>query len=167
VLLSTAELPSMWGLVEIGTGAPRVVVEATLRPEAEPLRDGFMQSLLRAAGRALDLQEEPAAPLAIINRPALSRTTVGLACGHVALRPHTKVLPRALPCLSCAAGLPTDPALVDALVVESTDDDLRLHARKFAAELRRRGLDPWEPEEGWGEPNEIDAAAEMPYQEEP
>jgi len=167
IVLSLSELPAMWGLLELGTGAPVVVVEARHRPEAEPLSNDAMRSLFRAAGRAAELADEPAAPLSIINRPTLSRSTVGLACGHVAPRPLAKVLPRALPCAACAAGLPTDRRLIAAVYAEASDEELEELLRLGAEERRRRALGREEPPEGWGEPDERDAAAELPPTEEP
>ena len=50
VLLSLRELPERWGLIEIGTGRPRIVQLAEER-EAEEPDLGFVRALLRAATR--------------------------------------------------------------------------------------------------------------------
>lgn len=97
-------------MIEIGTGAPQVIVEATHRPDAAPAIDPFMQSLLRAAGRTAEVEmgplEEVSPRLARITRPSLSRDYVGLDCGHVARRPLDKFMPAMALCFACPKGLP-------------------------------------------------------------
>lgn len=126
VVLSTSELPDRWGLIEIGTGKPNVVVTAAER-EAEPPTPGFLRALLRVAAAEADEARDVAeldAPSMLITRPALSRSHVGLACGHVAARPLVKVMPPRLPCIGCAEGRPTDRALIEAAIDDASGDEL-------------------------------------------
>jgi hypothetical protein len=123
--------------LEIGTGAPRVVVAAEER-EAEEPTPGFVRALLRAAARednAGDAGDElGVGPLVEVSRPGLSRQHVGLGCGHAAARPLDKVLPPRVRCAGCAAGRPTDRELLDAAIDDASDDDLcALSARIHAA----------------------------------
>ena len=138
VVMSTSELPDRWGLIEVGTGAPSIVVQAEER-EAEDPTPGFMRALLRAASRAAALREDPDAdaPLQPVTRPTLSRHHIGLGCGHVAPRPLAKVMPPRVPCLSCLADHPTDRELVLAALEDAGAEDLRHIAT--ALEGRR----PW------------------------
>jgi hypothetical protein len=58
LLLSRSELPEGWGLLEVGTGDPVVVVEAPERPRPE-LTPDFVLALLRAAARAPEIMQLP------------------------------------------------------------------------------------------------------------
>jgi hypothetical protein len=135
VVLALSELPDRWGLIEVGTGAPCVVVKAAERQAEEPT-PGFLRALLRASSREDDALEEDA-PRVLVNRPHLSRSHVGLACGHVAPRPGDKVLPRALPCWACAEGLPSDREMVEAAIDDASEDELRALAARIEARLPR------------------------------
>ena len=116
-----------WGLIEVGTGTPSIVVEAAER-EAEEPTPGFTRALLRASLRAATLRADPDAdaPLQPITRPALSRHHIGLGCGHVA-RPLAKEKdwPRYVPCRACLAEHPTDLELVLASIEDAGSQDLR------------------------------------------
>lgn len=138
VLLSTRELPDRWGLIELGTGAPHIVVAAPER-QAEAPEPGFIRSLLRSADR--DVDEEPDdAPRVLITRLALSRTHVGLACGHVALRPlaKAKVMPRSLPCHACKDGRASDRAFIEAALEDASLEDLAAYADLIERRAPRR-----------------------------
>jgi hypothetical protein len=52
VLLCLGELPVGWGLLEVGTGEPRVVVGRPERADAEEPTPGFLKALLRSASTA-------------------------------------------------------------------------------------------------------------------
>lgn len=125
ILLSLSELPNRWGLIEIGTGGPSIVQYADERDAEHPL-PGFMKSLLRTAvdGGDQDRGEGSGvvAPLSPITRPTLSRSHVGLACGHTAQRPLLKIMPRALPCFDCVDGKPSDPLLIRTAIEEATPE---------------------------------------------
>lgn len=58
-----------------------------------------------------------------VTRPHLSRTHLGLACGHVAPRPLTKVQPVRVPCSSCAAGRPAGKDVVEAMLREASGEE--------------------------------------------
>lgn len=125
VVLSLTELPDRWGLIEVGTGAPHVVLKATERAAEEP-SPGFVRALLRAATRADEVAPDvDDAPRVLITRPGLSRQHVGLACGHVAPRPLAKVMPRTVPCHGCADGRAADRAFIEAALEEASEEDLR------------------------------------------
>ena len=85
VVLSTSELPDGWGLLEIGAGAPHVVVEARER-EAEEPSSPFLHALLRGASNAQHREQLGGAPLVSISR-ILSRQHVSLQCGHALVHP--------------------------------------------------------------------------------
>jgi hypothetical protein len=138
VVLSLRELPALWGLIEVGTGAPSIVHHAPERPAEEPTID-FLQALLRSAARpASDRDVKPGnAPDVEITHPGLSRARVGLACGHSAPRPLSKVPPRTAPCWSCAEGEPTDRELLEAAIDDASEDELRALAARIEARLPR------------------------------
>jgi hypothetical protein len=140
IVLSRTELPDLWGLIEIGTGSPRVVHPAEPRV-AEPPTMGFLRSLLRSAARQAESAraEEDAdrvGPFVEINRPFLSREHVGLLCGHVVARPRSKIRPRRVACVGCREGWPPDHAVVEAAIDDAGDEDLRAYAGKIAVRLR-------------------------------
>jgi hypothetical protein len=134
VVLALSELPDRWGLIEVGTGAPSVVVKAAERQAEEPTA-GFVRALLRASSRKDEPLED--APRSVITRPHLSRSHVGLACGHVAPRPGSKTPPLRLPCQACAEGRPADREVVEAVLDEANDDELRALAARIEARLPR------------------------------
>lgn len=142
VLLGVSELPDLWGLIEIGTGGATVVAAATeRRARAEEPTSGFVLALLRAAAQGggdvagEDLAHD--APHVVVTRPRLSRDQVGLACGHVAVKPLSKIMPRTLPCFSCKDGRASDRAFIEAAIEEATDEDLADYAHIIE---RRRSL---------------------------
>jgi hypothetical protein len=53
VLLSVSELPASWGLIEVETGEPLVVVAAVERDDAEEPTPGFLKALLRSGSTAM------------------------------------------------------------------------------------------------------------------
>lgn len=126
VVLAAGELPDGWGLLEVGTGDPVVVVEA-LERDAEQPTTGFLRALLRAAASAqlraeLGADDVPLVPVA----RALSGQHVGLACGHVLLHPPlTKGRPVPLPCVACAKGLPVDIEVALAAIGDASPADRR------------------------------------------
>jgi hypothetical protein len=133
LLLSRSELPDGWGLLEVGTGDPVVVVEAPERPRAE-LTPDFVLALLRAATRASEIvQLAPGVPVHAITRPHLARDLVGLACGHAAPRPLAKTMPSRVPCFGCAEGRPTDREIVLAAIEDASADDLGAFAEALTA----------------------------------
>jgi hypothetical protein len=141
VVQARSSVPEGWGLLEVGTGDPVVVVPAPERNAAE-LPHGIMLALLRAATRETAAGEAAMATAALpdmpsqpVTRPYLSRTTVGLSCGHAVLRPLTKTLPPKLPCGSCALGHPTDREMVLAAIEDANAEDLS----RFEAALAARG----------------------------
>jgi hypothetical protein len=128
-VMSLTELPDRWGLLEIGTGGASIVSPAAER-EAEEPTGSFLRSLLRAAAREPeDLDTDGAgAPRVLVTRPHLSRTHVGLVCGHVAPRPLAKVMPHSLPCVACLEGRPTDRAYIEAALADATEEEQRAYA---------------------------------------
>lgn len=128
-------IPQGWGLQEVGAGGVVEIIAPEER-EAEEPTPGFLRALFRSALASAERAQETFAgidaPLSPIIRPGLSRTHVGLGCWHVAPRPLTKILPRALPCWSCAAGLPTDFEMLEAAALEVTGEQrVRLHELLF------------------------------------
>jgi hypothetical protein len=122
VILTTRELPNRWGLIEVGTGDPVRVVVAEER-DAEPPTPAFELAMFRAALARRDRVEAfGEAPLSPVVR-LISNTQAQLGCGHLALSPLFKGVPRALPCFSCAAGLPIDRAIVRAAIEDATPDE--------------------------------------------
>lgn len=135
VVINLHELPERWGLIEIGTGRANIVRLAEERDAEEPT-PGFVRALLRAAAHddaAAAEGDDDQAPLVEINRPRLSRSHVGLLCGHVAPRPLAKTQPRRLPCFGCAEGRPTDRQLIEAAIDEASNEDLRALAARIEA----------------------------------
>jgi hypothetical protein len=63
---------------------------------------------------------EPGAIVAV-TRPYLSKTRVGLACGH-AVTSLAKVKPDRLPCEGCLWGWPTDMEIVEAAIADATPE---------------------------------------------
>lgn len=129
-----------WGVIEVGTGDPVVVREGVEMDALEP-PVGLLLALLRAAERERECDREAAAgpglvaggaPSVPISRPNLSRTHVGLACGHAAMRPVLKILPARLPCLSCADGLPMDRDVVLAAIADASREDLAAFRQALA-----------------------------------
>jgi len=119
---SLAELPPRWGLIEVGTGEPRRVVLAEER-DAEPPTEGFERALFCAAlARRDHLEAFGEAPLSPIVK-IVDRMQAQLGCGHMALLPLLKALPRALPCFSCEAGLPADRVVVRAALRASNQEE--------------------------------------------
>lgn len=130
IVLHLRELPDRWGLIEVGTGGASIITAALERDAEEPT-PGFLRALLRAADRgAEDLTGEDVydVPRVLITRPALSRQHVGLACGHVAPRPLSKIMPRSAPCFGCKDGRASDRAYLEAALEEATEEDLRDYA---------------------------------------
>lgn len=136
VIWNLDELPERWGLLEVGTGDPIVIVEAAERDAEEPA-PGFLCALIRAAAREGQAGEDDGAPRRTITRPGLSRWHVGLECGHVGPKPLAKTMPRTAPCSSCAAGHPTDRELVEAAIEEATEEQLCAYAEAITARVHR------------------------------
>lgn len=133
VVLHPSELRETWGLIEVGPGDPKVIVEARCRV-AEPPTEDFLRALLAAADRRPGPGEEVnEAPRRLITR-RLSRDLVGLECLHTAPRPLVKVAPRELPCVPCAEGRPPERAVIEAALEDASAEDL---ARYSAAITRR------------------------------
>jgi len=130
-VLAFSELPEGWGLIEIGTGRPSIVMPAAPREPADPPHT-FVASLLRSASRLAE-DDTAGAPLSAITRPHLSRHHVGLACGHVAARPLAKVIPLRLPCFGCAEGRPADREVLEAAIDEASPELLEALATKIDA----------------------------------
>lgn len=134
-------LPDGWGLHEAGAGGVRTIIEPIERQAEEPT-PGFLRALFRSAlataERAQETFQGVEAPVSPITRPRLSSTHLGLGCGHVAPRPLVKDrdLPRALPCWSCAAGLPTDFEMLEAAALEVTGEQ---RERLYELLFGRRG----------------------------
>lgn len=134
VITSLDELPEGWGLIEVGTGEPRIIRESTERTAEEPT-PAFLQSLLRASfERGASDSAMDTAPLRLITRPALSRFHVGLACGHAAPAPGAKKMPARIPCFSCLEGAPADLEVARAVIADADATTLRL----LAAEIEGR-----------------------------
>jgi len=135
VLSTATELPDYSGLLEIGTGAPRVI-EPAIERAAEPPTLELLRSLLRRSA-ANDQDGGPdGAPLCAITRPRLSRSHVGLSCLHTAPRPLRKHLPPSMPCFSCAEGRAPDLEVLRA-VIEEASDEQRAELGLERAEIRR------------------------------
>jgi hypothetical protein len=132
VVLALSELPEGWGLVELGTGRPSIVLPAAPRRASDPPHT-FVASLLRSASRLAEGDPEAEAPMVAITRPHLSRSHVGLACGHVAPRPLAKVIPLRLSCLGCAEGRPADREVLEAMIDEASPEALEALAERIEA----------------------------------
>lgn len=141
IVLSLGELPRGWGLIEIGTGCPVTVHEADERTAVRDLDADFMRSLLRAATtQGGDAATIAGAPLSVINRPGLSRSHVGLVCGHAAPMPLDKKMPAKVPCFACAAGQPAEIEVVETMIADADDDEvLKLYAQ-IERQMEARGL---------------------------
>jgi hypothetical protein len=133
VVTSLSELPEGWGLITIGTGGAEVVREAEERQAQEPT-PAFLQALLRAGARGSAV-EGTSAPLVRITRPHLSRTLVGLACGHTAPAPMAKKMPLSVQCWSCAEGRPSDLEMVRAFLEEASPEVLAEVSREVEERL--------------------------------
>jgi len=121
VVLRTTELPDRWGLIEIGTGTPEIVIVAEER-EAERPTPGFEAALFCAAlarGRRELASDAPLSAIVRLTGPRQAQ----LGCGHLTLVPLLKHFPPALPCFSCAAGLPIDNAIVEAAIDQSSREE--------------------------------------------
>jgi hypothetical protein len=135
IFLSERMIPRGWGLLEIGGGSVVEVVEAP-KTSAVPMSEGFMMSLIRAGdvqGTAVE------GPESVITRPNLSRSHVGLGCGHIAPMPLCKArdMPKKLPCLACAAGDPTDNEIVEAVLDDADPEQLEKWLQVIAGKLGR------------------------------
>jgi hypothetical protein len=74
-----------------------------------------------------------------VSRPYLSKTRMGLACGH-AVTSLTKVKPERLPCEGCLRGCPTDLDMVEAAIADATPEVRdRLQALLAVPALPRAG----------------------------
>ncbi len=142
-LFSFDELPEGWGLIEVGTGKP-VVVRQGVERMAESLSEALMLSLIRSASEQGNDErggarhgKVMAAPLRQVSRPRLSREHMGLACGHVLPRPLIKAPPPRVNCEACAAGLPIDRQMLEAIVCDMGPAEL---ADAAALIERRRSL---------------------------
>lgn len=141
IVLSLRELPRSWGLLEVGTGKPNVVLMAEERRAEEPT-PGFLRALLRAASRdaaaaaELGIEDVAGAPLVEVNRPGLSHQNVGLECGHVVRRPLAKGHRPRLPCSGCANGRPPDREFIEAAIDDARDEDLRAFRQRIDERLR-------------------------------
>ena len=132
VILTLAEIPDRWGLLEVGTGGAEIVLQAGER-QAEPPTPGFVRSLFRAASAGAVSASPPGdAPVVLVTRPYLSKKRVGLACGH-AVTCLANVRPERLPCEACLAGAPTDVEMIEAAIGEATLDQLDRYAALLAA----------------------------------
>jgi hypothetical protein len=60
-------------------------------------------------------------PIVAVTRPYLSKTRVGLACGH-AVTCLAKVKPERMPCEGCLNGWPTDLEIAEAAIAEATPE---------------------------------------------
>lgn len=100
---------------------------------AEEPTPGLLKSLIRAAIRPANDVEHLGAPRSVINRPYLAKGHVGLVCNHVATRPGDKVLPRTVPCWSCADGRPADLEVARAVIEELPTEE----REKFIAQIAR------------------------------
>jgi hypothetical protein len=126
VVPSKSLLPNGWGLLSVGTGAPKVIERA---PERKPLEwlSSFELALLHAAVANTGEHRAIDAPLVEVIRPFLSRGHVGLACHHVAMS-LAKTTPEKLPCLGCRDGRPTDPEAIEAAMREATPEQRERYA---------------------------------------
>lgn len=130
------ELPKGWGLFEIGTGSPVTIVEADKR-EAQPIDDDLLRSLLRAGSvQPAQASEVAGAPMKAINRPDLSRSHVGLVCGHAAARPLDKRMPPKTFCFACGDGVKADVEVAEAMIEDGTDEQIV----KLAAVIERQKM---------------------------
>lgn len=120
VIPDLARLPRGWGLLEVGSGRPVEVVAPPENASVQPPTPELLQAILRAAARESD---RGGAPLRRVTRPHLSRLHCGLDCGHVAHKPRDESRP--IPCLSCAAGLPMDLEVAEAVIQDAEPSDLR------------------------------------------
>ncbi len=135
------KIPAAWGIVDVG-GSKVVEVRAATKREPEIPSADFLRALLRSA-TTQDLEAiEAGAPLSVIDRPFLSRTHVGLACTHSAPRPMVKDrdMPKKIPCFACAAGLPREPEVVEAMIEDASDDVFRGYVKLIERQMARRGL---------------------------
>jgi hypothetical protein len=109
----------------------------------------YTRSLLRAgaamgsgavaAGAGSPAQGGAVAPIVAVTRPYLSKTRVGLACGHAATS-LAKVKPERVSCEGCAKGWPTDQEVVEAAIAEATPEvRARLAALLTVPALPRTG----------------------------
>lgn len=126
-VLSLSELPDLWGCLEVGTGAPKIVRYAVERRAEDPTtHPGFIKSLLRSAVARGELAElgHDGVPRVRINR-VIDRQHVGLLCGHVTLRPFAKegLLPLYLPCFGCAEGRPIDHEYIESAYLALPEED--------------------------------------------
>ena len=135
-------LPRGWGLIEIGTGKPVTIVEATKRENVVAPSTDFVKAILRAAfSRGGSAAADVGAPMVTITKPGLSRVHVGLACGHTAPTPLDKKMPAKIPCFSCADGRKADAEVVEAAIEDAEDADLDRIAKVLNRQRMIRGLD--------------------------
>lgn len=140
IVSSLSELPRGWGLIEIGTGAPVTIVEAE-KKQAVELDVDFIRSLLRAGSMQGAAGVDVGAPMVAISRPDLSRTRVGLACGHAAPRPLEKKLPARVPCFACLDGAAAEVEVVEGMLEDASDEDLLRVAEIIDRQKRARGIE--------------------------
>jgi hypothetical protein len=134
VVLTERQVPRGWGLLEVGTGSPREIVEAP-KTQALEMPHEMVLSLLRAAavqgtGAAVGVEEQ------VITFPNLGGGRVGLACGHTAVV-MVKKQPAKWPCFSCQAGLPTEVEVVEGAIAAADPDQLEAWLAQIARQLGR------------------------------
>lgn len=144
--LDDYEATQGWGLLDVGERDPFVRLAAISTPE--PLEEEFMLSLIRSAAKVANVEEgdESAAtaergPLVVVTRPHLSRSHMGLACGHTKPSAPFKRIPARAHCGACADEAPTDRDVIEAAIRDADPETLRALRSQIDAKMRARGFD--------------------------
>lgn len=144
--LDDHEATQGWGLLDVSQADPFVRLAVVRTPE--PLEEEFMLSLIRSAAKvasAEDGDEEAApaerGPLVAVTRPHLSRSHMGLACGHTKPSAPFKKIPGRAHCGACADAAPLDREVAEAVIRDADSEALRALRGLIDRKLAMHGYD--------------------------